>query len=93
MEQPIHYYVPSIAPGGMAFYHGDKFPEWQGNLFIGALAKKHLNRLVLDGNKVIKEERLFEGMDMSIRLVKTGPDGYLYFSTNEGLLLRIVPVL
>jgi aldose sugar dehydrogenase len=84
MEQPVYKYVPSIAPGGMTFYDGDKFPQWKGNLFIGALAKAHLNRLVFVGDKVIQEERFFDGKNMQIRMVKQGPDGFIYFSTNDG---------
>ena len=49
IEQPVHYWDPSIAPSGMAFYTGDRYPEWKGNLFVGALVQKHLARLVLDG--------------------------------------------
>jgi aldose sugar dehydrogenase len=91
MEQPVHYYVPSIAPGGMTWYDGNAFPAWRGNLFIGALAKAHLNRLVFEGDKVVKEERLLDGVGHQIRLVKQGPDGLIYFSTNDGLLLRLQP--
>ena len=61
MEQPIKYWVPSIAPSGMAFYTGDLFPAWKGNLFVGALAGQLLVRLELDGEKVVKEERLLHG--------------------------------
>ena len=60
MEQPIKYWVPSIAPSGMAFYTGDLFPAWKGNLFVGALAGQMLVRLELDGEKVTKEERLLQ---------------------------------
>ncbi len=91
MEQPLYYYVPSIAPGGMDFYSGEQFPAWQGNLFLGALAKRHLNRLVVEGGKVVREERLLQNFDQQIRLVKQGPDGYLYLSTNDGLLIRLMP--
>ena len=59
--QPIHYWVPSIAPSGMAFYTGDRFPEWQGDLFVGAMAGRHLVRLVLDGAAAGAEGRLDEG--------------------------------
>jgi aldose sugar dehydrogenase len=91
MEQPIYKYIPSIAPGGMCFYNGDAFPAWKGNLFIAALAKTHLNRLVFVGQKVVQEERLFEKEGMHIRMVKQGPDGYLYLCEDGGMLLRLRP--
>ena len=56
MEQPVYYWDPSIAPSGMAFYTGDLFPEWKGNLFVGALAGQALHRLVLDGDRIVGEE-------------------------------------
>jgi glucose/arabinose dehydrogenase len=90
IEQPIYYWVPSIAPSGMAFYTGDLFPEWRGNLFIGAMAGRHLVRLVLDGERVVAEEKLLEELDTRIREVRQGPDGALYvLATNS--LLRLVP--
>lgn len=93
MEQPLHYWDPSIAPSGMAFYEGDKFPQWRGNLFVGALKFQLLVRLQLDGNKIVKEERLLTGEYGRIRDVRSGPDGYLYLLTDEddGRLLRIEP--
>jgi glucose/arabinose dehydrogenase len=93
MEQPIKYWVPSIAPSGMAFYTGDKFPGWQGNLFIGALALQHLNRLTLDGDNVVGEERLLQDWNQRIRDVRNGPDGYLYILTDEdpGAVVRLEP--
>jgi len=94
MEQPVHYWDPSIAPSGMAFYTGDKYPRWKGNVFVGALRFQLLSRLVLKGEKVIKEERLFEELGERIRDVRQGPDGYLYILTDsgEGALSRIEPV-
>jgi len=93
MEQPIYYWVPSIAPSGMAFYTADAFPNWRGNLFIGALALTHLNRLELDGEKVVKEERLLTNLGARIRDVRQGPDGFVYVLTDarDGKLLRLVP--
>jgi glucose/arabinose dehydrogenase len=91
MDQPVHYYVPSIAPCGMDLYHGDQFPKWQGNLFSGALKLTHLNRVVLKGEKFNSEERLLEGMKERIRHVKVGPAGYLYISTDSGGIFRIRP--
>jgi glucose/arabinose dehydrogenase len=92
LEQPVHKYVPSIAPSDMSFYTGDAFPEWQGNLFIGALALKHLNRLVVEKRKVIHEERLLEQQAWRVRFVEQGPDGFIYIGTDEGEILRLVPV-
>jgi len=91
MEQPIYYYKPSIAPSGMMFYTGDKFPQWRGNLFLGSLELEHLNRLVLDGENVVREHRLFENRGWRIRVVRQGPDGYIYFATDAGFIARILP--
>jgi glucose/arabinose dehydrogenase len=93
MEQPIHYWDPSIAPSGMAFYTGELFPAWKGNLFIGALAGQVLVRLELDGEKVTKEERLLRGLNERIRDVRAGPDGALWLLTDNsnGRILRVVP--
>lgn len=92
MEQPLYYWDPSIAPSGMAFYQGDKFPQWKGDLFVGSLKFKLLVRLQLDSNSVIKEERLLVDKYGRIRDVRTN-DGYLYLLTDEddGRLLRIEP--
>jgi glucose/arabinose dehydrogenase len=93
MAQPIHYWVPSIAPSGMAFYQGDAFPKWQGDLFVGALAGELLVRLELDGERVVAEERLLDGALGRIRDVEVAPDGLLYLLTDEadGGLYRLEP--
>ena len=93
MAQPIHYWVPSIAPSGMAFYRGDAFPKWQGDLFVGALKDQMLVRLELDGEQVVSEERLIKGAIGRIRDVEIGPDGYIYLLTDEadGGLYRLEP--
>ena len=93
MEQPIYYWDPSIAPSGMAFYTGDLFPEWKGNLFVGALAGRALHRLVLDGERVVGEERLLRDLGERIRDVRSGPDGALWLLTDnpEGRVVRVVP--
>ncbi|MBE0496072.1 MAG: PQQ-dependent sugar dehydrogenase [Campylobacterales bacterium] len=92
LEQPLHYYTPSIAPGSLFLYTGDAFPAWQGNLFLGALKLQHLNRIVLDeGGEVIKEERLLESLKLRIRQVIQNHEGHLYLSTDSGEILRIVP--
>ena len=94
MEQPIHYWVPSIAPSGMAFYTGDRFPRWKGNLFVGALRDQMLVRLQLDGASVVKEERLLKNVLGRIRDVRMGPDGLIYLLTDEtaGVLARLDPL-
>lgn len=83
MEQPVHYWDPSIAPSGMAFYTGERYPGWTGDLFIGALVQQHVARLTLEGGKVVGEERLFDGV-ARFRDVRQGPDGSLYLLTDEG---------
>ena len=93
MAQPLYYWVPSIAPSGMAFYTGGRFPRWKGNLFVGALRDQMLVRLVLKGEKVVTEERLLKGVLGRIRDVRAGPDGFLYLLTDErnGMLVRLEP--
>ncbi len=93
MEQPLHKWVPSIAPSGMAFYQGDRFPRWRGDLFVGALKDQMLVRLRFDGEKVVKEERLLEDRLGRIRDVRAGPDGYLYLLTDDrdGVIARLEP--
>jgi glucose/arabinose dehydrogenase len=93
MEQPLKYWVPSIAPSGMAFYTADLFPAWKGNLFIGALRAQLLVRLEIDSEKVTREERLLQGLGERIRDVRQGPDGALWLLTDNGngRILRLVP--
>ena len=93
MEQPIKYWVPSIAPSGMAFYTGKLFPKWNGSLFTGALAGKMLVRLSLNGNTVTGEERLLQSLYERIRDVRQGPDGALWLLTDNSArrILRVTP--
>ena len=93
MEQPLHVWVPSIAPSGMAFYQGDRFPRWRGDLFVGALKDQMLVRLRFDGEKRVEEERLLKGVLGRIRDVRAGPDGYLYLLTDspDGVIARLEP--
>jgi glucose/arabinose dehydrogenase len=93
MEQPVKYWVPSIAPSGMAFYTGDVFPKWKGNLLVGALKFQLLVRLELDGEKVTREERLLQNLGERIRDVRQGPDGALWLLTDSGngRVLRVTP--
>ena len=93
MEQPLYYWVPSIAPSGMTFYNGRLFPQWQGNLFIGSLKFRLLVRLEINNGKVIHEERLLKDEFGRIRDIRQGPDGALYLLTDErnGKLIRLRP--
>ncbi len=93
MEQPVYFWTPDIAPAGMTFYTGKLFPAWQGDLFVGALAGRHLVRLVLSGERVVGEERLLVDLKQRIRGVQQGPDEALYVMTdgNDGKILRLVP--
>ncbi len=91
VEEPISYWVPSISPSAITFYSGDKMPEWKGNIFLALLSGQHIHRVVLDEkNKVIQQEELFKDLDWRFRNVRTGPDGYLYFSTDEGKFGRVI---
>lgn len=93
MDQPVYYWDPAIAPGGMTFYDGRLIQEWKDDLFIAALRGKHLDRLVLKNNKVVGEERLLSELNQRIRTVKEGPDGALYVLTDSdpGAIIRIAP--
>ena len=93
MEQPLYYWDPSIAPSGATFYTGTLFPGWRGNLLVGALAARQLSRLVLEGEKVVAEERLLVDLGARIRDVRMGPDGAVWLLTDhaDGQLLRLVP--
>jgi glucose/arabinose dehydrogenase len=93
MEQPIKYWVPSIAPSGMAFYTGELFPAWRGSLFVGALAGQILVRLELKGDTIGSEERLLRTLNERIRDVRMGPDGALWLATDNsaGRILRLAP--
>jgi aldose sugar dehydrogenase len=94
LEQPVIYWTPSIAPSGLAMYRGDKFPAWDGDLFVGALAFKHLRRVHLDAHgNVLDQEELLNDLHWRIRDVRAAPDGYLYVCTDEadGRVLRLEP--
>ena len=93
MAQPAKYWVPSISPSGLTFYDGAAFPQWQGNLFLGALSGEILVRLELEGDRVVHEERLLDDFGARIRDVRQGPDGFLYILTDsgDGKLLRLEP--
>ncbi len=94
LEQPLIYWTPSIAPSGLAVYRGDRFPAWQGDLFVGALAFEHLRRVHLDPRgEVVAQEELLNDLHWRIRDVRAPPDGYLYVCTDEddGRVLRLEP--
>ena len=93
IEQPVYYWDPVIAPGGMTFYTGDAFPGWKNNVLIGGLASNALVRVVLENGSVVKEERYLNELKARIRDVQTGADGFIYLVTDmpEGKLLRVRP--
>jgi len=93
MVQPIHIWVPSIAPSGMAFYSGNRYPGWSNSLFVGGLRSQALIRLEHQDNRIVAEERLMVGQHGRIRDVRVGPDGLIYLLTddNNGKLLRLDP--
>lgn len=93
MESPLHHWTPSIAPSGMAFYTGDRFPAWQGNLLVGALRSQLLSRLELDGERIVHEEQLLVREVGRIRDVRQGPDGYVYLLIDapDAPLIRLEP--
>ncbi len=91
MEQPISYWIPSIAPSGLAFIDSDKYPAWKGNLMVGSLRFNYLNRCVIKNNKVVKQEKVLVNLGR-MRNVKMGVDGYLYVGTeNPGMVFRVRP--
>jgi glucose/arabinose dehydrogenase len=93
MEQPLYYWDPVIAPGGIAFYENDAAPAWKGSLFVAGLGPKYLGRLTLDGDKVVGEERLLTEVNERLRDVIVGPDGALYIATDNetGRVLKVTP--
>ncbi len=91
MEQPLHFYIPSIAPSGMAFVTGDKYPSWKGNLIIGSLRFNYLERVVLKDNKVLENHKELLNIGR-MRSVKMGQDGYIYIGVeNPGMVFRLLP--
>lgn len=92
MEQPDLYWVPSIAPCGSTFVTGDRYPAWKGDLLVGSLRFKYVNRCIVENNKIVGEEKLFKNIGR-VRAVEVGPDGYIYVSVeNPGFIFRVVPV-
>jgi glucose/arabinose dehydrogenase len=93
LEQPIHYWDPSIAPSGALFYTGDRYRGWRGSLFTGGLVSELLMRVTLDGERITGEERLLREVGQRIRDVRQGPDGLIYLLTDspQGRILRLRP--
>ena len=93
IEPPRHYWVPSIAPSGMAFYHGSAFADWQGDILVGALKHRRLIRLDVEDGRIVNEHRYVAGEDARIRDVRVGPDGLIYVLTDasKGKLIRLAP--
>lgn len=93
IEPPLKYYVPSIAPSGLTVSWGPQYPVWKGDLFLGALKLTHVNRVKLNKNLVMqKEERLLANLKQRVRHIQRSPDGFLYFSTDNGTIYRLEPV-
>ena len=90
MAQPIYYWVPSIAPSGMAFSTSNIYKEWKGSLFIGSLKFEYLERLVIENNKVVKREKVLDKIGR-VRNVIEGPDGYLYIGVEGKGIIKIIP--
>jgi glucose/arabinose dehydrogenase len=89
LEQPVYYWDPVISPSGITFYKGNRIPEWENNLFIGALSGEHIARLVIEDNKVVGEERLLSNENQRFRDITQGKDDALYAITDAGRLYRI----
>ena len=89
MVQPVYYWDPVIAPSGAQFYRSDAIPEWQGNLFIGAMRQARLVRLVIEKDRVVGEEHLLADQGQRIRDVRQGLDGAIYVVNDDGELLRV----
>ena len=93
MEQPVAYYIPSIAPSGLTFVTGNKYKNWKGNLMIGSLRYNYMNRCVIENNKVVKQEKVLVNLGR-MRNVKMGLDGYIYVGTeNPGMVFRVREVV
>ena len=90
MTQPFHYWVPSIAPSGMAFVTSSKYDDWKGSILVGSLKFQYLERLVIEGNNVVKREKLLDGLGR-VRDVKEGPDGFIYVAVEGKGIYKLNP--
>ena len=93
--QPLLHWTPSIAPAGMAWYGGDLFPQWRGDLFVTSLVFNNIERIDMENGRIVGKERLFEEIDARLRDVRTGPNGHLYILTDspQGRVVRVDPAL
>lgn len=89
MEQPLHYWVPSIAPSGMAFIDSDKYGDWEGNLLVGSLKFNYLDMCTIKNGKVVEEERLLNDIGR-VRSVEQGPDGYIYVGVENLGIVKLI---
>lgn len=90
MEQPLHYWTPSIAPSGMAFVNSDKYPNWKGNLLVGSLKFQYVSNCTIENGKIVKEEKILEGLGR-VRSIEQGIDGYLYVGVENLGIIKINP--
>ena len=90
IEDPIYYWLPSIAPSGMLFVTSDKYPDWKGNLLVGSLKFQYLELVKLDGDKIIGRQKIGTGIGR-LRNVAQGPDGYIYIGVEGKGILKIIP--
>lgn len=90
MEQPLYYWVPSIAPSGMDFVSSDRYPDWKGNLLVGSLKFQYLERMIIKNNQVTERIKLFDGIGR-LRNIKQAPDGYIYIAVENEGIFKIVP--
>jgi aldose sugar dehydrogenase len=92
MEQPLWVWTPGIAPSGLIYYTGDRFPQWRGSFLLGAMGRRHLNRIVIEDSYVVLEERILNRKVGRVRLVAQSPDGFIYIGCDDGNLWRLEPV-
>jgi glucose/arabinose dehydrogenase len=88
---PIAYWVPSISPSGLAIYDGKLFPKWKGNIFLANLGSTHIRRLKIENDKVTEQEQMLTDLDYRFRQIRVGREGEIYFSTDYGILGKIIP--
>jgi len=92
MEQPVIQWTPSIAPCGMTFVTGERFKNWENNILVGSLRFDYIERIVLEGQKVVHQEKLVEGIGR-VRNVVMSPDGLVYIGLEQpGRIVRLIPV-
>src|SRR5262249_61914658 len=90
VDEPIYYWDPDIGPSGMMFYTGTMFPEWKGHLFVGAMPSQYLSHMVVNGDRIVSEEKLLTDLKQRIRDVRQAPDGSIYVLAGNSLL-RLTP--